>query len=137
MVPDNCTDGEVLFISHQRTPNVGLPKFCLNQHWSYICGNYWDTSDGNVLCGELGFQYGGLSALVTPSACIPMDHCAGSSSTTTAISSVHQASNGSSPFPIRFNCYGQEEKLSDCSQYFIFCQRIVSQLKCTGWSLHM
>ena len=57
--PVNCTDGEVILTS-QQAPNIGIPKFCVNQHWSFVCGDSWGTDDTNVLCGELGFQAKGI-----------------------------------------------------------------------------
>ena len=112
-----------------------MPKHCWNYHWGYICGDYWDTSDGNVLCGELGFQSGGLLALATPSDCINLlGSFVGSSFTLARISTTYQTLNRSSPFPVRYSCNGREKKLSECSQSFGSCSRILSQLKCTGWS---
>ena len=69
-----------------------------------------------------------------------MDLCTGSSSTLTAVSTIHQTPNGSNPFPIAFDCNGHEQKLSECSRDFLGrsgCSRAVSQLECKGLPRHV
>ena len=52
---DDCEDGDVRLVGSVREYE-GRVEVCINKAWGNICHNGWDASDGNVICGQLGFQ---------------------------------------------------------------------------------
>ena len=52
---DDCEDGDVRLVGSVREYE-GRVEVCINNAWGNICHHSWDASDGNVVCGQLGFQ---------------------------------------------------------------------------------
>ena len=50
----NCTDGEVRLVNGS-SPHEGRVEVCVNEAWGTICSNGWGSSDGNVVCNQLGY----------------------------------------------------------------------------------
>ena len=63
MVTD-CEDGDVRLVGGA-TPSEGTVELCRNRVWGGICDKYWDYSEANVVCSQLGFLPSGnhLAAL--------------------------------------------------------------------------
>ena len=49
----NCTDGEVRLVNGS-SPHEGRVEVCVYKAWGTICLNGWGSSDGNVVCNQLG-----------------------------------------------------------------------------------
>lgn len=114
-----CSDGDVRLIGGITTYE-GRLEVCLNRAWGSVCAgriyswswwwwnnHYWDTSDSNVVCRQLGHM--GLGKLFAQ---IPH-------STNTYIGSVAHVSHyghGVGPiFMSNVHCSGTESKITDCS----------------------
>ena len=50
----NCTDGEVRLVDGS-SPHEGRVEVCVNEAWGTICSNGWGSSDGNIVCNQLGY----------------------------------------------------------------------------------
>ena len=51
----NCTDGDIRLVGGE-TENEGNVQICYSNAWGSVCDDYWDTSDTNVVCRQLGLQ---------------------------------------------------------------------------------
>ena len=56
----NCTDYEISLVEGV-TANEGKIKVCLNHFWGTVCDRYFDTTDANTICRQLGYQPHGMS----------------------------------------------------------------------------
>ena len=57
---ENCSDLDIQ-LAEGTSSNTGKIKVCVSQHWSTICGLYFDSEDSAVVCSYLGFQRYGNS----------------------------------------------------------------------------
>lgn len=55
----DCTDGRVRLVGGS-TVNKGNVQICYNNAWGSVCDDSWDTSDGNVVCRQLGYSSAGM-----------------------------------------------------------------------------
>ena len=60
----NCSDGDVRLIGGLNKYE-GTVEVCLNHVWGSVCRstsyyNYWGLQEGQVVCGQLGYQRLGL-----------------------------------------------------------------------------
>ena len=60
----NCTDGDVRLIGGLNEYE-GTVEVCLNHIWGSVCRStsyydYWGIQEGEVVCGQLGYQRLGL-----------------------------------------------------------------------------
>ena len=53
-----CQDGNVRLRNGQ-SPTEGRVEICFNNQWGTVCDDLWSTSDGNVVCRQLGFSPNG------------------------------------------------------------------------------
>ena len=61
----NCSDGDVR-LEGGSNPAAGRLEVCANQVWGTVCsGYYWSTSDSNVVCRQLGYQFFGEAAVLS------------------------------------------------------------------------
>jgi len=59
----NCSDGDVR-LEGGSNPAAGRLEVCANQVWGTVCsGYYWSTSDSNVVCRQLGYQFFGKAKI--------------------------------------------------------------------------
>ena len=54
-----CQDGDVR-LSGGQSPSEGQVEICFDNQWGKICDHFWSTSDGNVVCRQLGFSPTGI-----------------------------------------------------------------------------
>ena len=50
-----CSEGDVR-LSGGQYYTEGRVEICLNNQWGTVSSNFWSTSDGNVVCRQLGFS---------------------------------------------------------------------------------
>ena len=48
-----CSNGAVR-LADGLTEYEGRVEICYDNHWGGVCGNYWDNSEANVVCRQLG-----------------------------------------------------------------------------------
>ena len=53
-----CQDGDVRLRGGQNS-SEGRVEICFNNQWGTVCDDSWSTSDGNVVCRQLGFSPNG------------------------------------------------------------------------------
>lgn len=56
-----CTNGDIRLVdgsssTADATPSNGRVEVCFNGRWGTVCDNGWNTADGQVTCGQLGFK---------------------------------------------------------------------------------
>ena len=50
-----CSEGDVR-LSGGQYYTEGRVEICLNNQWGTVSSNFWSTSNGNVVCRQLGFS---------------------------------------------------------------------------------
>ena len=58
IILDPCSEGDVR-LSGGRSSLEGRVGICFNKKWGRVCDDSWSTSDGNVVCRQLGFSPNG------------------------------------------------------------------------------
>ena len=58
-VSANCQDGDVQLVGGL-SAHEGTVEVCIGQRWGTVCDNYWSTSDGQVVCRQLGYSTEGI-----------------------------------------------------------------------------
>ena len=53
-----CPNGDIRLRGGQN-PSEGRVEICFNNQWGTVCDDSWSTSDGNVVCRQLGFSPNG------------------------------------------------------------------------------
>ena len=48
-----CSNGAIR-LADGLTEYEGRVEICYDNHWGSVCGNYWDNSEANVVCRQLG-----------------------------------------------------------------------------------
>jgi len=87
-----CTYGDIRLQDGQ-TPLEGRVEICVNNQWGTVCDDFWDTTDANVACRQLGFS---------PTGAIPFPRA--------------QFGEGTGPiFVENVQCIGNETCLLDCA----------------------
>jgi len=67
-------------------------EICVNNQWGTVCDDFWDTTDANVACRQLGFS---------PTGAIPFSRA--------------QFGEGTGPIHLlNAQCIGNEDSLSNC-----------------------
>ena len=51
----SCTHGDIRLQGGQN-PYEGRVEICNNTQWGTVCDDFWDTTDANVACRQLGFS---------------------------------------------------------------------------------
>ena len=106
----SCTSGDVR-LSGGTVPHHGRVEICVNNAWGTVCDRFWDTTDGNIVCRQLGYQNSGSSAIC----CI---------SVSVEFSGIHVGSTprhssffGVGSLPVLLGglrCTGSEDSLIEC-----------------------
>lgn len=60
---DPCSEGDVR-LRGGRSPLEGRVEICLIKKWGRVCDGSWSTSDGDVVCRQLGFSPNGTHIIV-------------------------------------------------------------------------
>ena len=58
-----CKSGTIRLVSkgNSHFRSYGRVEICIDQAWSTICDEYFDSSDASVICHQLGFsRYGNI-----------------------------------------------------------------------------
>ena len=53
--PEGCIEGSVR-LSGGDIEQEGIPEVCVSGVWGSICDNGWSSTDGRVICKQLGFD---------------------------------------------------------------------------------
>ena len=52
----DCTDGDVRIVPYNSVSNtVGRVEVCHDSSWGTICSDFFDHSDAQVICRQLGY----------------------------------------------------------------------------------
>ena len=54
-----CTNGDVR-LADGPDPYSGRVELCLNGQFGTVCDDNWDSTDAQVICGQLGYGGGGI-----------------------------------------------------------------------------
>ena len=57
--PEGCLEGSVR-LSSGDIEQEGIPEVCVNGVWGSICDSGWSSTDGRVICKQLGFDNIGI-----------------------------------------------------------------------------
>ena len=87
----NCTTGDIQLVDGSN-PLEGRVEICINNAWGTVCNNRFSSSDADVVCKNLGYNF-------TDSYSLP----------------ISDLSPGSGPiFMDELSCEGEEDKLLEC-----------------------
>ena len=50
-----CNEGDVRLIGGSNE-SVGRVEVCVDDMWGTVCSNSWDSTDGGVICSQLGYS---------------------------------------------------------------------------------
>lgn len=57
-----CENGDIR-LSGGRNASEGLVEVCSNGVWGTVCDDFWDATNAQVVCNQLGFANTGLDFL--------------------------------------------------------------------------
>ena len=57
---ESCDDGSVRLVNGSSTQE-GRVELCVNDIWGSVCDEGWDSTDGRVVCLQLGYDIQGNS----------------------------------------------------------------------------
>ena len=106
-----CEDGSIRLVEGI-IEQGGRVEVCLNGVWGSVCDDGWDTTDGHVVCKQMGFA--DLSEFNTNKIIIVKQACVFIYIEPYVFSNSHF---GDGQYPIVYsnvNCGGWEDSLMDC-----------------------
>lgn len=54
----DCVEGDIRLVGGQG-PYEGTVQLCISGEWGTICDDIWGSSNAQVVCNQLGFNYSG------------------------------------------------------------------------------
>lgn len=51
----DCEDGDIR-LEGSSNAYEGRVELCINHAWGTLCDDGWDSTDGDIVCEQLGFQ---------------------------------------------------------------------------------
>ena len=135
----NCSTGDVRLVGGDNEYE-GTVEVCMNEVWGSVCrstytySNSWHVQEGQVVCGQLGYQR--LGSSIINNSYLYMELIAFPPGSTVHSISPYGESQGPS-FLTNLGCSGREDSLFDCRPQFVTDELCSSHtrdvgVKCVG-----
>lgn len=106
---ETCEDGEIR-LKGGKDNKEGYVELCKDEEWGKVCKDEWDISHSKVVCTQLNYTVEGITLL----SLIMLLFYVPKLQDTTGFEKF-DCGRRISPFVVKANCSGSEQKLADCN----------------------